>query len=103
MNRRQFLTSALASVPVIAAPAALLEALVPKRTIFLPPRGGWIGADSPMTATEVLMRRAHMACNPPLVVWGEMTTDIMVFGAGAVKWADGRFEHVPVEKWMVRE
>ena len=46
MNRRQFLTRALAGIPLLAAPVALLEALEPKRTIFLPPRGGWGGVDS---------------------------------------------------------
>lgn len=42
MNRRQFLKAAIAGLPVLAAPAALLEAIEPKRTIFLPPRGGWL-------------------------------------------------------------
>lgn len=42
MNRRLFLTRALVAIPVIAAPAALLEALEPRRTIFLPPRSGWV-------------------------------------------------------------
>lgn len=43
MNRRQFLTRALASVPVVLAGEQLAELLLPKRTIFLPPRGGWGG------------------------------------------------------------
>lgn len=41
MNRRQFLRGATLSVPLVVAPAAVLEALQPKRSIFLPPRGGW--------------------------------------------------------------
>lgn len=41
MNRRDFLTRALAAVPVIVAGEALLELLAPRRTIVLPPRGGW--------------------------------------------------------------
>jgi hypothetical protein len=46
MNRRQFLIRALAAVPAIAvAPALaeeLLELLAPRRTIILPPAGGWV-------------------------------------------------------------
>lgn len=42
MNRRQFLTRALVGVPLVLAPVGLVEALAPKRTIFLPPRGGWL-------------------------------------------------------------
>jgi hypothetical protein len=41
VNRRQFLTRALAAVPLVVAPAAVVDLLLPKRTIFLPPRGGW--------------------------------------------------------------
>lgn len=41
MNRRGFL-GLLASTPVAAVLAPdLVELLAPKRTIFLPPRGGW--------------------------------------------------------------
>lgn len=42
VNRRQFLTHALAAVPVIVAGEELLELLAPRRTIVLPPRGGWL-------------------------------------------------------------
>jgi hypothetical protein len=44
MNRRNFLQSLLggAIVGAVATPA-LAELLAPKRTIFLPPRGGWGG------------------------------------------------------------
>jgi hypothetical protein len=38
MNRRNFM-SLFASVPVVAMVPSLIE--VPKRTIFLPPKGGW--------------------------------------------------------------
>lgn len=41
MNRRLFLRNAFAAVPVIVAGEQLIELLVPKRTIFLPPRGVW--------------------------------------------------------------
>lgn len=41
MNRRGFLRALAVGVPAIVAPAALVELLAPKRTIFLPPRGGW--------------------------------------------------------------
>lgn len=41
LSRRSFLRGALgAGVGIVAAPA-LIELLAPKRTIFLPPRGGW--------------------------------------------------------------
>lgn len=41
MNRRNFLAHVLAAVPVIVASEQLLELLAPKRTIFLPPWGGY--------------------------------------------------------------
>lgn len=51
MNRRGFL-KAFAGVPIAAALApALLEELLPSRTIFLPPAGGWILGLEPMVAT----------------------------------------------------
>jgi len=49
MNRRQFLKRALLGVPVVALAAPLIpeivEAFEPKRTIFLPPAGGWLGPE----------------------------------------------------------
>src|SRR6478609_4854759 len=40
ISRRRFLTYLSAAVPVVAiAPSVLVG---PKRTIFLPPRGGWV-------------------------------------------------------------
>lgn len=43
MNRRGFLRALGTAATVgVVAPAALAELLVPKRTIFLPPRGGWL-------------------------------------------------------------
>lgn len=41
MNRRGFLRGALGAAVGAIAGAELAEALAPKRTIFLPPRGGW--------------------------------------------------------------
>lgn len=41
MNRRGFLRGALGATVGVVAGAELVEALAPKRTIFLPPRGGW--------------------------------------------------------------
>lgn len=42
MNRRGFLRALGTAATVgVVAPAALAELLAPKRTIFLPPRGGW--------------------------------------------------------------
>lgn len=41
-SRRNFLRALATGAAVgIVAPAALAELLAPKRTIFLPPRGGW--------------------------------------------------------------
>lgn len=40
MNRRGFLQG-LVGAAAIAATPALAEALLPKRTVFLPPKGGW--------------------------------------------------------------
>lgn len=45
MNRRSFLRGALGAAVGIVASAELIESLTPKRTIFLPPRGGWFGLD----------------------------------------------------------
>ena len=45
MNRRQFLRTAALGIPAVLAPTALLEAIAPKRTIFLPPSDGWPQAD----------------------------------------------------------
>lgn len=52
MNRRGFLRNVLAgaAVGVVATPA-LAELLTPKRSIFLPPRGGW----SSWVLTEALV------------------------------------------------
>lgn len=40
MNRRNFLSSFI-SVPVVVAGIGIEGLLAPRRTIFLPPRGGW--------------------------------------------------------------
>lgn len=41
-TRRNFLRALATGAAVgVVAPAALAELLAPKRTIFLPPRGGW--------------------------------------------------------------
>jgi hypothetical protein len=48
VNRRQFLTRAIAAVPAVTlAPtviAELLEELAPARTIILPPAMGWVSS-----------------------------------------------------------
>lgn len=69
MNRRGFLSLLAPAAALIVAP----ELLLPKRTFFLPPAGGW--GDHPMTATEVLMRNflaardaAYRAAYPPVIV-----------------------------------
>jgi len=58
MTRRQFLTRALAAVPVVMATPALIEALTPTRTIFLPPAGGWVTAEEEIS---YIIRRAFTA------------------------------------------
>ena len=57
LTRRQFLTRALAAVPVVMATPALIEALTPTRTIFLPPAGGWLTANEEMS---YIIRRAFV-------------------------------------------
>lgn len=42
LSRRAFLRGALSLAPVVIAPPALAELLEPRRTIFLPPAGGWL-------------------------------------------------------------
>ncbi len=61
VDRRTFLRGMLATVPVIAAPAAVLEALEPKRTIFLPPKQGWLVGVDPggKDATTFVARYVH--------------------------------------------
>lgn len=51
MNRRGFLSflGAAAVVPLVPVP----ELLLPTRTIFLPPRGGWLGRNQLFTATYI--------------------------------------------------
>jgi hypothetical protein len=45
MNRRSFLKFLLpTSGAAVVAPELLAEIWTPKRTIFLPPRGGWLSA-----------------------------------------------------------
>jgi len=41
MNRRKFLTTLLLGTPVVLASEQLLELLAPRKTILLPPQGGW--------------------------------------------------------------
>lgn len=65
MNRRGFLSLLAPAAALIVAP----ELLLPKRTFFLPPAGGW----GHYTATDVLMdyaaywERAIRAYNPPVM------------------------------------
>ena len=64
MNRRGFLRGLLTvGVPAVVAPAALAELLVPKRSIFLPPRGGW----------DLLMRARALKREMEEVVFQQMT------------------------------
>ena len=47
LNRRQFFLATLSTAAAIAVP----ELWVPKRTIFLPPRGGW--GVTPVTTSAI--------------------------------------------------
>lgn len=118
MNRRGFLGLLGGAVAAVAAPAALVEALEPKRTIFLPPRGGWAGdfdtANMRFKATE---RFGYgftdvRALNNPLMTREQMYAELQkglnevfekayadqrMFGDGFVKWTDEGAEHVPVQ------
>lgn len=55
MNRRGFLEllASAATVPLVPMP----ELLMPTRTIFLPPRGGWVGGCN-LLSMELIMREA---------------------------------------------
>lgn len=91
ITRRGFLSLLAPAAALIAAP----ELLLPKRTFFLPPVGGWSKSGAvgwvarsnnlPLTATEVLMRQQYMlnaalrAAFPPLVVNG-FVADLTTFG-----------------------
>jgi hypothetical protein len=43
MNRRNFLRAAFGATVGVVAGTELVEALIPTRKIFLPPRDGWVG------------------------------------------------------------
>jgi hypothetical protein len=51
MNRRGFFGLVAASAAVVVAPE-LAELLVPRRTIFLPPAGGWLSSRGLLRYTE---------------------------------------------------
>lgn len=66
MNRRSFLSLIAPAAALIVAP----ELLLPKRTFFLPPAGGW--GRSTLTVADLqrakaLLRQAEMAAYPPVI------------------------------------
>lgn len=79
MNRRGFLTGLMSSVPAIAVGAELAELLAPRRTIFLPPLGGW-----PLTlrggwrweVSDDWYPIRIVAGGPQLTHWGPKTVQI---------------------------
>jgi hypothetical protein len=97
MNRRQFLTRALASIPVVAlAPtviAELLEELAPARTIMLPPAEGW----PELTSLEEIARRAFL---PKLIKQLYETSPLMRQMMLNVP-LHREFEHQPIRAFAV--
>lgn len=87
MNRRGFLSLLAPAAALIVAP----ELLLPKRTFFLPPAGGWDGG---LTVAALRHAKAILAAEDlinPLVIF---EYDLMAFGsatykikAGSVHWA----------------
>lgn len=113
MNRRGFLKFLAPAAALIVAP----EILIPRKTFFLPPAGGW---RDHMTATEVLARNAayaqfHMRAwrdsweniiNPPVMIDAgnemlarallPMLEDLNAYGTGYLKIEPGSVHHVPI-------
>jgi hypothetical protein len=87
MNRRGFLRLLAPAAALIAAP----ELLLPRRTFFLPPAGGWGGdwlqkwvhADV-RQACQAALGAAYRAAYPPLMV-DDMTFDLTVWGTSSVE------------------
>lgn len=90
MNRRGFLSLLAPAAALIVAP----ELLIPRKTFFLPPAGGWgsvLGHDDVRRMKEAMLRQAEIIANPPvsydivtdtykpiyLVQWGDRTTTVM--------------------------
>lgn len=96
MNRRGFLALLAPAAALIVAP----ELLLPKRTFFLPPVGGW--GDTGLTVAKLqhakaLLRAAELAIDPPVIfeLGNEAWYDLMAFGSTAFKIEPGKIHHVP--------
>lgn len=101
MNRRGFLKFLAPAAALIVAP----ELLIPKRTFFLPPAGGW---HDHMTATECIARMAEQVrcwnANPPFILSGVLDkwlSDFNLYGTGILKVEPGRIHHVPLNEVYV--
>lgn len=71
MNRRGFF-GLLAASAAVAVTAELAELLAPKRTIFLPPVGGWLSSRGLLRYTEFYdIERNHRVCRHDLFAAGE--------------------------------
>lgn len=87
MNRRGFLSLLAPAAALIVAP----ELLLPRRTFFLPPTGGWSGdwfqkwVDADMRqAWQAGLDAAYRAAYPPLMV-DDMMFDLTVWGTSSVE------------------
>lgn len=75
MNRRGFL-GLLAATPIAAVLAPdLVELLAPKRTIFLPPRGGWHADMSRYFTSKHAWYLKTEPFPPPTMFWREPLTE----------------------------
>lgn len=98
MNRRGFLSLLAPAAALIVAP----ELLLPKRTFFLPPVGGW--GDTGLTVAKLqhmkaLLRAAELAVDPPVMfAIDEAWCDFMAFGTAAFKIEPGGVHWVPIHQ-----
>lgn len=68
-TRRNFLRALATGAAVgVVAPAALVELLAPKRTIFLPPRGGWAAGLPPLKSFYFQTHTQYSARVPQFLV-----------------------------------
>jgi hypothetical protein len=73
MDRRRFLRALAFAVPAIAASEQLLELLQPKKTIFLPPVGGWGTIDIERIIRAQIIREHAAAVDK--AIWDRLVSD----------------------------